>query len=138
MTKSFLTEQFNRTAMPMAISIIGVCLFFLAMNWKLGVLAIILFTINILIFFKISQKNIQKAQVKEGDENKLIDEIDDSLHNSFSTITTGRIKQETNRINQKHSNFDGIHNDQMKYTANIRYISGIITQTEKKNETNFL
>jgi ABC-type bacteriocin/lantibiotic exporter with double-glycine peptidase domain len=126
---SFFFEQFNRTAMPMALSIIGVCLFFLVMNWKLGVLAIILFSLNILIFFKISQKNIKKAQVKEKDENNLIDEIDDSLHNSFSTITTGRIKQETNRINQKHSNFDILHNDQMKYTANIRYISGIINLT---------
>jgi ABC-type multidrug transport system fused ATPase/permease subunit len=126
---SFFFEQFNRTAMPMAISIIGVCLFFLFMNWKLGVLAIILFFINIFIFFKISQKNIKKAIIKENDENKLIDEIDDSLHNSFSTITTGRIKKETNRIEHKHSIFDNIHNDQMKYTANIRYISGIINLT---------
>ena len=126
MTKSFLTEQFNRTALPMAISIIGVCIFFLVMNWKLGILAIILFSINILIFLKISQKNIQKAIVKENDENKLIDEIDDSLHNSFSTITSGRIKQETNRIDQKHSKFDVLHNDQMKKTANVRFIIGII------------
>jgi len=123
---SFFFEQFNRTAMPMAISIIGVSIFFLVMNWKLGILAIILFSINIFILFKISEKNIQKAQVKETDENNLIDEIDDSLHNSFSTITAGRIKQETNRINQKHARFDDIHKDQMKYTANIRYISGII------------
>lgn len=123
---SFFFEQFNRTAMPMAISIIGVCIFFLVMNWKLGVLAIILFSINIFIFFNISQKNIKKAIKKEGDENKLIDEIDDSLHNSFSTITAGRINHETKRIHEKHSVFDGIHNDQMKYTANIRYISGII------------
>jgi len=126
---SFFFEQFNRTAMPMAISIIGVCVFFLLMNWKLGVLAIILFSINIFIFFKISQKNIKKAIKKEGDENKLIDEIDDSLHNSFSTITAGRINHETKRINEKHSLFDSIHNDQMKYTANIRYISGIINLT---------
>jgi ABC-type multidrug transport system fused ATPase/permease subunit len=123
---SFFFEQFNRTAMPMAISIIGICIFFLAMNWKLGVLAIILFSINIFIFFKISQKNIKNAIKKEGDENKLIDEIDDSLHNSFSTITAGRINHETKRINEKHSLFDSIHNNQMKYTANIRYVSGII------------
>jgi ABC-type multidrug transport system fused ATPase/permease subunit len=119
MTSSFLTEQFNRTAMPMAISIIGVCLFFLVMNWKLGIFAIILFSLNILIFFKISQKNIKKAISKETDENKLIDEIDDSLHNSFSTITTGSIKKETNRIDQKHSAFDNIHKDQMKNTADV-------------------
>ena len=123
---SFFFEQFNRTAMPMAISIIGVCLFFLVMNWKLGIFAIILFSLNILIFFKISQKNIKKAISKETDENKLIDEIDDSLHNSFSTITTGSIKKETNRIDQKHSAFDNIHKDQMKNTADVRYISGII------------
>jgi ABC-type multidrug transport system fused ATPase/permease subunit len=126
---SFFFEQFNRTAMPMALSIIGVCIFFLVMNWKLGALAIILFSLNILIFFKISQKNIKKAIIKEGNENKLIDEIDDSLHNSFSTITTGRIKQETNRINQKHSMFDVLHKDQIKNTADVRYISGIINLT---------
>jgi ABC-type bacteriocin/lantibiotic exporter with double-glycine peptidase domain len=123
---SFFFEQFNRTAMPMAISIIGVCLFFIVMNWKLGVFAIILFSVNILIFFKISQKNVKKAITKETDENKLIDEIDDSLHNSFSTITTGRIKQETNRIDKNHSIFDNTHKDQMKNTADVRYISGII------------
>jgi len=123
---SFFFEQFNRTVMPMAISIIGVCLFFLVMNWKLGVFAIILFTINILIFFAISQNNIHKAGTKETDENILMDEIDDSLHNSFSTITSGRINKETDRINEKHSKFDNIHSNQMKYTANIRYISGIL------------
>ena len=123
---SFFFEQFNRTALPMAISIIGVSLFFLFMNWKLGVLTILLFSLNIFIFFKISQKNIKNSSIKETNENKLIDEIDDSLHNSFSTITAGRIKQETNRIDQKHSIFDNIHHDQMKTTANVRYISGII------------
>ena len=48
----------------------------------------------------------------QNNENKLIDEIDDSLHNSFSTITTGRIKQETNRIDKNHSIFDNTHKDQ--------------------------
>lgn len=123
---SFFFEQFNRTVMPMAVSITGVCLFFLVMNWKLGVFAIILFSINILIFFLISQNNIRKAEIRENNENKLIDEIDDSLHNSFSTITAGRINQETNRIDQKHSNFDSIHSNQMKSTSNVRYISGIL------------
>lgn len=123
---SFFFEQFNRTVMPMAVSISGVCLFFLVMNWKLGVFAIILFSINILIFFLISQNNIWKAEIRENNENKLIDEIDDSLHNSFSTITAGRINQETNRIDQKHSNFDSIHSNQMKSTSNVRYISGIL------------
>lgn len=123
---SFFFEQFNRTVMPIMISIFGVCLFFLVMNWKLGVFAIILFTVNILIFFAISQNNIQKAGIRENNENKLIDEIDDSLHNSFSTITTGRINQETDRIDKKHSIFDNIHTNQMKSTSNVRYISGIL------------
>ncbi len=121
-----LTKQFNRTVMPMTVSIIGVCLFFLVMNWKLGVFAIILFTVNILIFFAISQNNIQKAEIRENNENILIDEIDDSLHNSFSTITGGMINNETNRIDKKHSNFDNIHTNQIKSTSNVRYISGII------------
>ena len=123
---SFFFEQFNRTVMPMIISIIGVCLFFLVMNWKLGVFAIILFTVNIIIFFAISQNNIRKAEIRENNENILIDEIDDSLHNSFSTITTGRINKETERINDKHSEFDSIHTNQMKSTSNVRYISGIL------------
>lgn len=123
---SFFFEQFNRTVMPMAISIIGVCLFFLVMNWKLGIFAIILFAVNILIFFAISQNNIHKAEIRENNENILIDEIDDSLHNSFSTITTGRISKETDRINEKHSEFDNIHTNQMKSTSNVRYISGIL------------
>jgi ABC-type bacteriocin/lantibiotic exporter with double-glycine peptidase domain len=123
---SFFFEQFNRTVMPMTVSIIGVCLFFLVMNWKLGIFAIILFSVNILIFFAISQNNIQKAEIRENNENILIDEIDDSLHNSFSTITTGRINHETDRINKKHSNFDNIHTNQIKSTSNVRYISGIL------------
>ena len=96
------------------------------MNWKLGVFTIILFTVNIIIFFAISQNNIRKAGIRENNENRLIDEIDDSLHNSFSTITTGRINQETDRIDKKHSIFDNIHTNQMKSTSNVRYISGIL------------
>jgi ABC-type multidrug transport system fused ATPase/permease subunit len=123
---SFFFEQFNRNAMPVSFSIIGVCIYFFIINWKLGFFTIILFLINFIIFFKISQKNIQKAKLKETDENKLIEEIDDSLHNSFSTITTGQIKQETNRIEQIHSKFDNIHNVQMKSICNVRYIAGIL------------
>jgi len=123
---SFFFERLNRTVMPMVLSIIGVCIFFLLMNWKLGIITIILFSINILIFFKICQKNIKKSRVREINENKLVDEIDDSLHNSFSTITSGRIKQEKDRIDQKHLNFNKIYNDQMKSTGTVKFLAGIL------------
>jgi ABC-type multidrug transport system fused ATPase/permease subunit len=123
---SFFFERVNRTVLPMVISILGVSLFFLFMNWKLGLFTIILFSINFIIFFKICEKNIKKSRLREINENKLIDEIDDSLHNSFSSITTGSIKHEKNRLNEKHSDFDKIYNDQMKSTSTVRFIAGIM------------
>ena len=123
---SYFFERINRTVLPMVISIIGVCIFFLVMNWKLGVSSIILFSIGIFIFYKVCQKNVKKSRMREIDENKLIDEIDDSLHNSFSTITTGCINKEKNRLNNKHSSFNNIYNDQMKSTANVKFIAGIL------------
>jgi ABC-type multidrug transport system fused ATPase/permease subunit len=123
---SFFFERLNRTAMPMIISITGVCLFFLIMNWKLGICAIILFSINFLIFFKVCEKNIKKSRLREIDENKLIDQIDDSLHNSFSTITTGSINKERNRLDQNHSKFDDIYDNQMKSTAKVKFVAGFM------------
>ena len=123
---SYFFERLNRTVMPMVISIIGVCIFFLLMNWKLGILSIILFSIGILIFYKVCQKNVKKSRMREMDENKLIDEIDDSLHNSFSTITTGSINNEKNRLDKKHSRFDNIYDDQMKSTSKVKFIASIL------------
>jgi len=123
---SFFFERVNRTVLPMVISIIGVSLFFLFMNWKLGIFTIILFSINFMIFFKICERNVKKSRNREINENKLIDEIDDSLHNSFSSITTGSISNEKNRLNKKHSDFDQIYNDQMKSTSTVRFIAGIM------------
>jgi ABC-type multidrug transport system fused ATPase/permease subunit len=110
----------------MTLSIIGVCIFFVFMNWKLGILSIILYSIYILIFIKISQKNIENSRVREDNENKLLDEIDDSLHNSFSTITTGNIDKEKYRLNYIHSNFNNIYNYQMKCLGKVRFITNVI------------
>ncbi len=123
---SFFYERLNRTVLPVTISIIGICLYFLIMKWKLGILSIILFSINIFVFFKICQKNIQKSKNREKNENKLVDEIDDTLHNSFSIITSDRINQEKNRLDKNHSKFDIIYNDQMKSTGNVKFIAGFL------------
>jgi ABC-type multidrug transport system fused ATPase/permease subunit len=123
---SYFFERVYRTVLPMLISILGVCLFFLFTNWKLGIFSIILFSINFIIFFKICEKNIKKSRMRELDENKLIDEIDDSLHNSFSTITTGSINKERNRLDKNHSKFDSIYNNQMNSTASVKLIAGIL------------
>jgi ABC-type multidrug transport system fused ATPase/permease subunit len=123
---SFFSERIWKIALPMTLSIIGVCIFFLVMNWRLGLVAIILYSIYMLIFIKISQKNIENSRVREDSENKLLDEIDDSLHNSFSTITTGNINQEKNRLNNIHSNFNDIYNNQMKGLGTVRFIAGVI------------
>jgi len=123
---STFNETFGRAFVPMFISIIGVCIFFLFMNWRLGILTIILFSLYIFIFVKINQRNIKKSKIKEINENKLLDEIDDLLHNSFSTITTGSINKEKNRINQKHTIYDDIHNNQMKTTGSNRFIITIL------------
>ena len=123
---SVFFERIWKSALPMTISIIGVCIFFVFMNWKLGILSIISYLIYFLIFFKISQKNIENSKVRENNENKLLDEIDDSLHNSFSTITTGNINKEKNRLNNIHSDFNNIYNYQMKGLGTVRFITSII------------
>jgi ABC-type multidrug transport system fused ATPase/permease subunit len=123
---SVFFERIWKSALPMSISIIGVCIFFVFMNWKLGILSIISYLIYFLIFFKISQKNIENSKVRENNENKLLDEIDDSLHNSFSTITTGNINKEKNRLNNIHSDFNNIYNFQMKGLGTVRFITSII------------
>jgi ABC-type multidrug transport system fused ATPase/permease subunit len=123
---SFFFDKLNRSVSIIIISIISVCLFFLFMNWKLGILSIILFSINFIIFFKICEKNIKKSILRENDENKLIDEIDDSLHNSFSTITTGSINKERDRLDKKHLIFDNIYDEQMKSTAKVKLIAALM------------
>jgi ABC-type multidrug transport system fused ATPase/permease subunit len=123
---SFFFERVNRTVLPMGISIFGVCIFFLIMNWKLGIFTILLFIINLIIFFKICEKNVKKSIMREINENKLIDEIDDSLHNSFSTITTGSIKKERNRLEKKQYNYDNLYDTQLRSTAKVKFVAGIM------------
>lgn len=123
---SFFYERLNKTVLPITLSIIGICLYFLIMKWKLGILSIILFSINIFVFFKVCQKNIQKSKNREKNENKVIDDIDDSLHNSFSIITCDRINQEKNRLDKIHSEFDIIYDEQMTSTGNVKFVAGFL------------
>jgi len=126
---TFFQERLNKTVLPMTISIIGICLYFLVMNWRLGLLSIFIFSVNFYIFFLVCQKNIQKSRDKELNENKLLEEIDDSLHNCFSIITSDRIKFEKKRLQKTHLKFDDIYNEQLKSTGDVKLISGIMNVT---------
>jgi len=126
---SFFFERIWKSLLPMSISIIFVSLFYLFMNWRLGVLAIILNSLYFIIFIKISQKNIKNSRLRENNENKLLDEIDDSLNNSFSVITSGNINKEKNRINYLHSNFNNINNYTMKNVGKVRFITNLLNIT---------
>lgn len=123
---SVFFERIWKSALPMTLSIIVVCAFFLLMNWRLGILSVILYGLYFFIFIQISQKNIENSRLREDNENKLLDEIDDSLHNSFSTITTGNILKEKYRLNTIHSDFNNIYNYQMKGLGTVRFITSII------------
>jgi len=123
---SFFYERFNRWVLPFLITIVGVVLFFFIMSFRMGLISLVTFTTYLIIFYLVCKTDIEKSKKRESKENKLLEDIDDTLHNCFSVITSGKIKDERERLDQIHNKFDDSLHNQMKSGTNIRWVTGML------------
>lgn len=123
---SFFYERFNRWVLPFFVTVIGIIVFFFFLNPRMGGITFIVLSVYILIFYLICSSDVGKSQQREFKENKMLDDIDDTLTNSFSVITSGKISSETKRIHDIHNNFDVSLSGQMKNSALIRWSISIL------------
>jgi len=123
---SFFYERFNRWVLPFFVTVIGIIVFFFFLNPRMGGITFIVLLVYVLIFYLICSSDVGKSQQREFKENKMLDDIDDTLTNSFSVITSGKISSETKRIQDIHDNFDVSLSGQMKNSALIRWSISIL------------
>ncbi len=123
---SFFYERFNRWALPFLITIVGVIIFFLVMNFRMGLISLITFSIYLLVFYFVCKSDINYSIKRENKENRMLEDIDDALNNSFSIITSGKINDEKMRLHKIHNSFDDSLYNQMKNGTTIRWTISIL------------
>ena len=96
------------------------------MNLRMGLISIATFSAYLIVFYLICQSDVKKSMKRENRENKLMEDIDDTLHNCFSVITSGKIKDEKSRLHSIHNKFDDSLNSQLANSAGVRWATSIL------------
>ena len=119
-------ERFNKWFLPFVITILGVTIYLFFINVNIGLISILAFLIYSFSFYQKSKIDINNSKDRENKENKLLEEIDDSLNNCFSIITSSRTVFEKNRLDKLHNILDSSVFTQQAGHASFRAILGIL------------
>ena len=120
----YFNERFARWLLPFIVIVIGITIYLFFINFKLGLISLLLFIVyGLSFYFKI---NSQKKVVveREKNENILMEEIDDSLNNSFSVITNERIDFEKKRLDKLQKESDNSTINQLNSNVNFKAVLG--------------
>jgi len=118
---TFYYERFNRWVVPFLVTFVIITIFFFFMNLKLGGISLLLFIIYLIIFYLIAQTDIKKSKARERQENIMFEDIDDTLNNCMSIITSGKLEDETNRLANNHTQYDILLKKQLKNSTLVRW-----------------
>jgi len=127
---NFFYERLYRWVAPLLITIITVILYLFYLNFKIGLIALISFSIYFGSYYLQIKSEIKSAKEKEIEENKVMSETNDSLDNYFSVITCDRIEYERRRINKTHElyneKYENQYNINDSFKTAINFINIII------------
>jgi len=122
----YFNERFARWLLPFIVIVIGITIYLFFINFKLGLISLLLFIVyGLSFYFKI---NSQKKVVveREKNENILMEEIDDSLNNCFSVITNERIDFEKKRLDKLQDKSDNGIINQLNSNVNLKAVLGFL------------
>jgi len=122
----YFNERFARWLLSFIVIVIGITIYLFFINFKLGLISLLLFIVyGLSFYFKI---NSQKKVVveREKNENILMEEIDDSLNNSFSVITNERIDFEKKRLDKLQKESDNSTINQLNSNVNLKAVLGFL------------
>lgn len=116
----------NKYVVPFFITFAIVIVYLFFLNPKMGGIGAVSIVIYLVIFFFMARYNIRKASKRELKENVMLEDVDDTLNNSLSIMSTGQSKLETARLNKIHDEYDIKLKQQLKSSNLTKWVSSIL------------
>lgn len=123
---SFFHERLNRWLFPFLMTLSAVMVYLFFLNKRLGAISSASIFIYILIIFLLARQDIKRSEAREKEENILLEELDDTLSNSISIVTCGKLDQERERIINTHNKYDEILKKQLRSSSMLKWVSCIL------------
>lgn len=119
-------DRFNKYLVPLFLTIIVVVGYLFFVNLKLGLIALIAFSIYIWVFFSFSQNQFNLSKKREKQEGQLYNDIEDTLGNIFTVFSLNQLKHETDRLNSQSDQFNKIFEKELNHSARIKFVGSFM------------
>jgi ABC-type multidrug transport system fused ATPase/permease subunit len=103
------------------VTVISILAYILYTNLEIGLIVILLFGLFFIAFYYILMKIKNKSSEREKEEKILMTHVDDVLSNSLSILSCKKIKEEKEYLENRHSIYDGINEEQLWYSSKGTY-----------------
>lgn len=123
---SIFFTSFNKYIIPFFLTLAIVIVYLFILNRKMGVVGAVSIIIYIVVFYFVAKHNIEKSSKREKEENKMLEDVDDTLNNSLSIISCGQKKKEEERLNKLHNEYDKYYKKQLNNATLIKWISALM------------
>lgn len=123
---SFYYERINRYIIPYILTIVTIVIYLTYLNPLIGFASALIFGAYTYIIYLIGKTDIKNSQDRETEEHNMLEEIDDTLNNSLSIITSGNIDNEHIRISGIHNSYDKILEKQSKGSCLVKFSTSIL------------
>lgn len=123
---SLFYSSINKYVIPFFITFAITIVYLYFLNAKMGAIGSISIIIYLVIFFFLAKLNVKNASRRELKENIMLEDVDDTLNNCLSIMSTGQLQNETKRLNKIHDEYDKIKKKQMSSSNLTKLISSIL------------
>jgi len=119
-------DYFNRFVAPFLFTVIGITIFIYFIDMRLGLVSTIFMIIYLSIFFILYRYCLKKSQVRDKEEDEMMEEIDDKVRNLMNIFTSGEQNNELHKLKLLQDEFKKTSTDEFRSRLKIDILIGIL------------
>ena len=125
-TTTICTQSFVYWIFSFIITIFSILAYITYTNLEIGLIVILIFGLFCVVYYYILLKIKDKSSEREKEEKILMTHVDDVLSNSLSILSCKKVKEEKEYLENRHSIYDEVQEQQLWYSSKGTYLFSFI------------
>jgi ABC-type multidrug transport system fused ATPase/permease subunit len=125
-TTTICTQSFIYWIFSFIITIFSILAYITYTNLEIGLIIILLFGLFSVLYYYILINIKNKSSEREKEEKILMTHVDDVLSNSLSILSCKKVKEEKEYLENRHSIYDEVQEQQLWYSSKGTYLFSFI------------
>ena len=125
-TTTICTQSFIYWIFSFIITIFSILAYITYTNLEIGLIIILIFGLFCVVYYYILMKIKDKSSEREKEEKILMTHVDDVLSNSLSILSCKKVKEEKEYLENRHSIYDEVQEQQLWYSSKGTYLFSFI------------